>query len=42
MLDLHENSPSDKVQYIYQPSVEIKWIDSLTETGSFKMLRLKL
>ena len=35
------NFPSDTIQYIYQQSEEIKWIDFLTGRG-FKMLSLNL
>ena len=36
MFDSGAISPSDTIQYIYQQSVEIKWIDFLTDTVSLK------
>ena len=41
MFDLGAISPSDTIQYIYQQSEEIKWIDFLTDRG-FIMLTLNL
>ena len=36
MFDSGTISPSDTIQYTYQQSVEIKWIDFLTEKGDLK------